>query len=371
MINPNIAVTIGVIGGGQLGKMMAMSAKRQGYSVVVLDPQENCPASQVCDDHIVATYHDATALKQLADCATVVTYEFENVDCKTILEVIPKEKFPQGVQTLEISQNRVLEKEFLQTNGLPVGDYAVVTHVDALDEAVARIGYPCVLKTTRFGYDGKGQVVLRSESDKQSASMLLAQQPCVLEAFITFEKEVSMMISRNTLGEVSIFPVSENVHKNNILHTSVVPARISEDLAERIKEYTITIAHALDLVGTLGIEYFVCDNGVVYVNEMAPRPHNSGHYSIEACNFSQFDVSIQSVLGLPMPTILLHQPVVMVNVLGQHQDGIIALKNNESNWHFHDYGKLESQVNRKMGHVTILTQDVSSTLLKIESSNIW
>lgn len=371
MTNPNMTVVIGIIGGGQLGKMMAMSAKRQGYSVIVLDPQENCPASQVCDDHIVAAYHDAVALKQLSDRSTVITYEFENVDCGTILDVIPKEKFPQGVQTLRISQDRVLEKEFLKENGLPVGCYAVVSHVDELDDALARIGYPCVLKTTRFGYDGKGQVVLRSDEDKRSATLLLSQQTCVLESFIDFEKEVSMMISRNASGEVAVFPVSENVHKNNILHTSVVPARINECLVEKIKDCTIAIADALNLVGTLGIEYFVCDTDTIYVNELAPRPHNSGHYSIEACNFSQFDVSIQAVLGLPMPIITLQQPVVMVNVLGQHQENVYRLKKQQAEWHFHDYGKLESQVNRKMGHVTILTHDIASTLREIDSSGVW
>lgn len=371
MMNPNMAVVIGIIGGGQLGKMIAMSAKRQGYSVIVLDPQENCPASQVCDDHIVAAYHDAGALKQLSDRSTVVTYEFENVDCQTILDVIPNDKFPQGIQTLRISQDRVLEKEFLKRHGLPVGKYAVISRVEELNEALLCIGYPCVLKTTRFGYDGKGQVVLRSDVDKQAAIALIEQQTCVLEAFIPFEKEVSMMVSRNALGEVSVFPVAENVHQHNILHTSIVPARVSERLVDRIKACTIAIADALELVGTLGIEYFVCDEDVIYVNEMAPRPHNSGHYSIEACNFSQFDVSIQAVLGLPMPEIRLQQPVVMINVLGQHVEGVMRLKHQQANWHFHDYGKLESQMNRKMGHVTILTDDVSSVLESIDDSKIW
>ncbi|NEW66006.1 5-(carboxyamino)imidazole ribonucleotide synthase [Carnobacteriaceae bacterium zg-84] len=369
--NPNINVTIGIIGGGQLGKMMAQSAKRQGYRVAILDPQEDCPASQVSDWHIVSHYNDTKALCELSNCCDVITYEFENVDCQAIIDTIPADKFPQGIKTLRISQDRLLEKEFLKTHGFPVGQYEAVLSKEDLQQAIANIGYPCVLKTTRFGYDGKGQVVLISDEDIQKAETLVSQTICVLEAFVPFEKEVSIMISRNLKGQTSVFPVSENHHIHNILHTTIVPARLPDDVLERVQEIAERIADALQLVGTLGIEFFVTADNQCYVNELAPRPHNSGHYSIEACNMSQFDVSIQAVLQLPMPVIKLYSSVVMINVLGQHVDAVFALKKEKPNWHFHDYGKLESKVNRKMGHVTVLSEDVEETLREIKELEIW
>lgn len=362
MINPFQQIIIGIIGGGQLGKMMAQSAKRQGYGVIILDPQKNCPAAQVCDKQIVASYNDAQALKKLNDCCSVITYEFENVDCQMISQMIDKTKFPQDINILEITQDRLREKSFLSDCQINIAPFVPVSTIEALELAIAQIGFPCVLKTTRFGYDGKGQVVLKSFSDILSAKQLVEQGDCVLEGWINFEKEVSIMISRNAKGESSIFPISENKHINNILHTSIVPANVSDGLRQTIIHIAEKIAEQLQLVGTLGIEFFVDKNEKVYVNELAPRPHNSGHYTIEACNFSQFDTSIQSVLNLPMPNIKLLSPVVMVNVLGQYLTAIETLKKEKANWHFHDYGKLESKTNRKMGHITILTTDTATTL---------
>ncbi|MBF0779777.1 MULTISPECIES: 5-(carboxyamino)imidazole ribonucleotide synthase [unclassified Granulicatella] len=371
MINPFQQTIIGIIGGGQLGKMMAQSAKKQGYRVIVLDPQIDCPASQVCDQHIVAQYNDKIALKQLSDLCTVVTYEFENVDCQTIKEAIDEQKFPQGTKVLEISQNRLFEKEFLTRCHINIAPYQAVLSPQDLDKAIEKVGYPCVLKTTRFGYDGKGQIVLKGIEQLHSARELAQQSECVLEGWVNFEKEISLMISRNINGECSVFPVSENHHRHNILHTSCVPARLNEGVAARAKQYAEVIANELQLVGTLGIEFFVGIDDKLYVNELAPRPHNSGHYSIEACNFSQFDVSIQAILNLPMPNITLHSPVVMINVLGQHIENVYRLKAQKANWHFHDYGKLESKENRKMGHITILTKHIDDTLLAINNTHIW
>lgn len=371
MINPFQEIVIGIIGGGQLGKMLAQSAKRQGYRVIVLDPQVDCPASQVSDQHIIAAYHDASALKQLADLCTVVTYEFENVDCQTIQMTIGAHKFPQGTKVLEISQNRLFEKEFLTQCQLTIAPYCAVRSVEQLELALEKIGYPAVLKTTRFGYDGKGQVVLKSKADVLEAQQLVKQTECVLEAWVSFNQEISLMISRNAKGECSLFPVSENQHHHNILHTSIVPARISDELRLKAHKYAQKIADELQLVGTLGIEFFVGLDGELYVNELAPRPHNSGHYSIEACNFSQFDVSIQAILNLPMPQITLHSSVIMVNVLGQHLEKVYALRQAKPLWHFHDYGKTESKINRKMGHITILTTDIANTLEDIKQTYIW
>lgn len=362
MNNSYQAIVIGIIGGGQLGKMMSQSAKRQGYQVAILDPIENCPAAQVSDVHIKADYTDKKALAQLEKMSTVVTYEFENVDLHTIESIMPSEKFVQGTNTLKISQNRLYEKEFFQQHHFPVGQFEKVTNVEELLQAIDKIGYPSVLKTTRFGYDGKGQVVLKGEKDLQQAKALVSSAECVLEQFIKFTKEVSVMISRNQNGAYSLFPIAENIHRQNILYCSIVPARISKGLENKIKQLTLSIANTLNLVGTLGVEYFVVDDETVYINEIAPRPHNSGHYSIESCNFSQFDTSIQAILNLPMPNIVQYSPVVMFNVLGQDFERVAQFRKEKANWHFHDYGKSTVVHNRKMGHITILTQDIADVL---------
>lgn len=360
--------TIGIVGGGQLGKMMAQSAKRQGYQVIILDPQENCSAAQVSDHQIVAAYHDVQALMTLGKQADIVTFEFENVDTETLKAAIPTEKLPQGTKILEITQHRILEKRFLNAQGIPTVKWAEINGSEDLTQAIRELGYPSVLKTVRFGYDGKGQVVLRSEADLETAIALIDKGTCILEQWVTFEKEVSLMISRNINGETSVFPVAENVHRNNILHTTVVPAQVSPLVSAKVQQYAETIAQALALVGTLGIEYFVTAAGEVYVNELAPRPHNSGHYSIEACNFSQFDTSIQAVCQLPMPTIQLLSPVVMINILGQHLPKFYQLRTEQSMWHFHDYGKGEAKHNRKMGHITALCQEVLETKRQLEEA---
>ena len=217
---------IGIIGGGQLGRMLAQSAKRMGFTVGILDPGENCPAAQVADWHIQAAYADAVALRELAEKSDVVTFEFENIDAVALQEVETLSSIPQGSGILTITQDRIKEKEFLQSAGVSIAQFAVVENAEQLDAAIAKIGYPSVLKTTRFGYDGKGQVVLKSEADKAEAMKLATDSICVLEAWVPFTKELSVMIVRNQKGEATVFPVSENIHINNILHESIVrPAR--------------------------------------------------------------------------------------------------------------------------------------------------
>ena len=371
MNNPNLDITIGIVGGGQLGKMMAQSAKSSGYRVIILDPQKDCPASQVSDQQLVAAYNDPVTLKELCQLSTVITYEFENVDAETLKQLTNTSNFPQGVQVLEITQNRILEKNFLRSNGLPVGNYEPVYETSHLMPALEKIGYPAVLKTCRFGYDGKGQVILKDSSHLPQAMELVENSECILEAWVPFSKELSIMVSRNASGQLSLFPVSENQHRDNILHLSIVPARISSNIEMRIQDLAKRIADKLDLVGTLGIELFLVEEETIFINELAPRPHNSGHYSIEACNFSQFDTSIQAVLGLSMPNIQLLKPVIMVNVLGQDQEKVFELKTHKPNWHFHDYGKKEGKYNRKMGHITILTDCIQTTLKEIDDTRIW
>jgi len=363
--------TIGIIGGGQLGKMMAQSAKKMGFIVGILDPDQNCPAAQVSDWNIRADYADKEALREFARKVTVLTFEFENIDAEALREMEDLSAIPQGSEIISITQDRIKEKRFLESIGVSIAAFEVVKTTDQLNGALGKIGYPCVLKTARFGYDGKGQVVLKSEADKAEAEALIVDNSCILEAWVPFLKELSVMIVRNQTGEATIFPVSENIHVNNILHESIVPARISPIVSEKAVEAAQQIADALQLVGTLGIELFLTKDGDIFINELAPRPHNSGHYTIEAMSFSQFDAHIRAVAGLAMPTARLLSDVVMVNILGQHLEDSLAFRDKKADWSFHYYGKEEMYTNRKIGHITILTNDVEATLIEIDNTGIW
>jgi phosphoribosylaminoimidazole carboxylase, PurK protein len=312
--------TIGIIGGGQLGQMMSFSAKEMGYKVIILDPQPNCPAAQVSDGQIVADYDDLDKLIELAKACDVLTYEFENVDAKAINEVKKYTQVPQGTKALSVTQNRVSEKEFIETSGFKVVPHLLIENIFEYHRGVEKLQTPVILKTIRGGYDGKGQILIDDPEKVCYADIeaLLMQGPCMLEKKIDLKKEVSVVVSANSRGETSIFPVIENVHRHNILHLSTCPADISEAVEQHIYQVGEGLAKKLELVGTMCIEFFVSSNDEVFVNEIAPRPHNSGHLTIEACNISQFDAHIRGVCNLAMPKIELLQPAAMVNLLGQH-----------------------------------------------------
>lgn len=363
--------TIGIIGGGQLGQMMALDAKQTGMKVIVLDPTPACPAGQVADAQIVAPYADVKAIEELARRSDVLTYEFENVDLKALEDVADKVYVPQGTHLLYTTKNRIREKTFLRDAGLKTAPFMAVKDMADLKKAVERIGYPSVLKTCEGGYDGHGQEVLHSADDLTKCAGILSTKDAILEGWVPFKLECSVMVARNENGEVTVFPVSENIHHDEILHLSIVPARISPELQEKAKQMAVKIAHAIDLRGILGVEMFVTADGQIYINELAPRPHNSGHYSIEACNFSQFAIHNRAICNWPLPKVDLLKPVVMVNVLGQHVAGVRQQIAKRPDWHFHDYGKAEIRHNRKMGHVTILTDDVDATLEEIDNTGIW
>ncbi|MGT2772395.1 5-(carboxyamino)imidazole ribonucleotide synthase [Streptococcus marimammalium] len=349
----NLSKTIGIIGGGQLGQMMAISAIYMGHKVITLDPVADCPASRV-SEVIVAPYDDVNALQELAERCDVLTYEFENVDADGLDAVVKKGQLPQGTDLLRISQNRIFEKDFLtQKAGVTVAPYYVINSSSDLD--VIDFAKKYVLKTATGGYDGHGQLVIRSQEDLPEARKLADSSACVLEEFVSFDKEISVIVSGNG-KEVTVFPVQENNHRNNILSKTIVPAHIPKALAEKAQDMAIKIAKQLELSGTLCVEMFVAGDTIL-VNEIAPRPHNSGHYSIEACNFSQFDTHILGVLGQPLPQIHLHQPAVMLNVLGQHIEKAKSYVLENPNAHLHLYGKQEAKHNRKMGHVTLLEKD--------------
>lgn len=363
--------TIGIIGGGQLGQMMAIDAKQTGMKVVILDPTPHCPAGQVADEQIVAPYADIKAIEELADKADVLTYEFENVDLKALEDIQDRVYLPQGTNLLYTTKNRLREKNFLRRAGVKTAPFLPVVDDASLQNAIKVIGYPAVLKTNEGGYDGHGQAVLHSDADLTKCTDIIATGDCILEGWVPFELECSVMVGRNENGDTTVFPVAENVHHDEILHLSIVPARIPTELQQAAQQMALKIAEAMKLRGVLGVEMFVTADGEIYINELAPRPHNSGHYSIEACNFSQFAVHNRAICNWPLPKIELLKPAVMVNVLGQHVEGSRAVIKEKAAWHFHDYGKAEVRHNRKMGHVTILTDDIEATLAEIDNTGIW
>ncbi|MBC2149545.1 5-(carboxyamino)imidazole ribonucleotide synthase [Listeria booriae] len=363
--------TIGIIGGGQLGRMMALAAKAMGYKVIVLDPTVDAPCAQVADEQIVANYTDLNALKELAEKSDVVTYEFENVDNDALHSIENSVRIPQGSELLSITQDRILEKAYLESLNINLAPYAVIVDRDDIEQHINSLGYPAVLKTTQGGYDGKGQYVIQSEEDIDKAVELLRFGTCVLEAWIPFEREVSVIVARNSEGQIETFPVAENDHKNNILHTTVVPAALDEESIHEAEAIAVKLAEYLHLEGVLAVEMFVTGSGAIYVNELAPRPHNSGHYTIEACNISQFTQHIRAIAGLPLLKPELLRPAMMVNILGQHVDGVNEVLAEHPDWFVHYYGKQEAKIDRKMGHITVLSGNPLVEVEKMRATQIW
>jgi 5-(carboxyamino)imidazole ribonucleotide synthase len=359
--------TIGILGGGQLGRMMALSAREMGLRVVVLEPGKDSPCGQVADRQILAGYEDREGAKQLAEISDVVTYEFENIDAETAEWLEQNANLPQGSRLLAVTQHRLREKETLVKAGVPVAPYRPVSDIKSLNDAIKELGYPSVLKTCRGGYDGKGQFVIRQESDLEIAAQLLEkEQDCVLEAWLTFEKEISVILTRSVSGEIKSFPIAENIHKDNILHQTIAPARISTDTAEQAKKLAGSIAAELELVGTLAVEMFVAHDGEIFVNELAPRPHNSGHYTIEACETSQFDQHVRAVCNWPLGNTDLIKPAVMTNILGEHYETVLEHIGKLGEAKLHLYGKKEAKAKRKMGHITVLGETVEDALKKAD-----
>ncbi|MDZ5474627.1 5-(carboxyamino)imidazole ribonucleotide synthase [Bacillus sp. 31A1R] len=363
--------TIGIIGGGQLGRMMALAAKAQGFKIAVLDPTEDSPCGQVSDYKVIGEYHHLEAIKQLSFISDVITYEFENIDAEALQWLHKNAYVPQGTKLLEITQNRISEKQAIQKAGVDVAPYGVVETLEDVYLNLKDLGYPAVLKTARGGYDGKGQLVIREEKDILLAEELLNKGICVLEKWIPFEKEISVIVVRNPKGETEVFPVGENIHIENILHQTIVPARINQDSKDKAVAMAKLIAESLELVGTLAVEMFLTKEGTIYINELAPRPHNSGHYTIEACETSQFEQHIRAVCNWPLGSTDLLKPAVMVNILGEHQSSLINNIPTLTNWKVHLYGKKEAKFKRKMGHVTILRDTVEEALLEAEQTDIW
>ncbi|XRG78003.1 5-(carboxyamino)imidazole ribonucleotide synthase [Rossellomorea sp. GAMAL-10_SWC] len=363
--------TIGIIGGGQLGRMMALSAKEMGYKIAVLDPTPNSPCGQVSDIEITAEYSNLEAIKQLAKVSDVITYEFENIDVNALEYLDEHSYLPQGSELLKLTRNRLTEKTAIQNLGIKVAPFQLVENEEQFSEAVTKIGLPAVLKTTTGGYDGKGQVVLRSEEDFVEALELVKKQQCILEGWVPFEKELSIIVARNSNGEINTFPIAENVHINQILHTSSVPANTSKSVIETAENYAKKVASSFHLVGVLAIELFVTEDEQVYINELAPRPHNTGHYTMEAVETSQFKQHIRAVCNLPLGNTELLKPVVMVNILGEHVEEVLNVMQNDSTLNVHLYGKEESKKGRKMGHINIMAASTELAMQKVQELGIW
>lgn len=363
--------TIGIIGGGQLGRMMALSAKASGFKIAVLEPTVNGPCAQVADIEINGAYDDIEALKRLADVSDVITYEFENISFEALDWLKEHAYLPQDSQLLKLTQDRLTEKQAIVNAGATVAPYQEIHTISDIEKYIEELGFPAVLKTTRGGYDGKGQLIIREKSDIEQAKPLLKSGVCVLEAWIPFTKEISVIVTGNANGESTHFPVAENIHVDNILHKSIVPARISKLAEERAIEQASKLAEAFHLVGTLAVEMFLTADDEIIINELAPRPHNSGHYTMEACETSQFEQHVRAVCNWPLGNTELLKPVVMVNILGEHLAPLLSEIPTRKDWKIHLYGKAEAKLKRKMGHVNIIRKTVEEALSEIEQSTIW
>lgn len=349
--------TIGIIGGGQLGRMMAIAAKQMGYKIAVLEPAINGPLAQVADIEINAAYDDESSLLSLYEKSDVVTYEFENISSEMIKQLESKGYLPQGERPLAITQHRFLEKTAINNCGFKTAPFLKVTSEIELKMALNQLGYPAIVKTTCGGYDGKGQWMLKTEDDISEVIPVIEGTECILEGFVPFEKEISVIVTRGTNGDIESFPVVENIHQHHILHLSIAPANISHELTKKAETIATTLIEKLDFVGTLAIEMFVVNDEII-INELAPRPHNSGHYTIDACNVSQFEQHIRAVCGLPLIKPTLIEPAIMVNLLGQHVDYTLKMwtKPEFHQAKVHLYGKEELRANRKVGHMTFTSK---------------
>lgn len=361
--------TVGILGGGQLARMLALEARRMGYRIAVLDAEPGGPAAQVADLQVTGAIDDLEAAERLARQSDVLTLDTEHVPAELLerLEVIKPLRPSAGV--LRIVQDRLEQRRFLEAQGAPQVRYAPVLDAGSLRAAAAQVGFPSVLKTRRSGYDGKGQVRVTHEGELAAAWASLGV-PSIMESFIDFEKEISVLLARDLDGNIRFFPIAENVHRRHVLHTSRVPARISAGLASSAQELGAGIASAIGHVGMMAIELFVTRDGRLLVNELAPRTHNSGHYTFGACATSQFEQHVRAICGQPLGDPSLLRPAVMLNLLGD------LWKNGAPDWgpvfsrpdaHLHLYGKARALPGRKMGHVLVLGDDADQASLIAET----
>ena len=355
---------LGILGGGQLGRMFTMSALSMGYRVTVLDPDTESPAGALADVHLCAAFDDPAALQQLADTCLAVTTEFENVPAASMAFLEQQIRVSPSSEAVSIAQDRIREKNFIFNAGLQVAPFLAIESVEDLQQDLS--GHlPGILKIARLGYDGKGQVHVNSFEEAKNAFLAMDGKPCVLERKLDLRTEVSVIVTRTGIGQSVCFPVAENHHAGGILDISIVPARVASSVAEHAREMALQLAESLDYVGVLAVEFFVLDGGELLINEIAPRPHNSGHYTLDATQTSQFDQQVRAMCGLSPGDTRLLSPVVMVNLLGDiwgddepAWDTLLS----EPNVHLHLYGKKSARVGRKMGHFNVLSEAADKAL---------
>ncbi|MBL0141248.1 MAG: 5-(carboxyamino)imidazole ribonucleotide synthase [Betaproteobacteria bacterium] len=362
MIAPG--ATLGLLGGGQLGRMFTVAARTLGYRVTVLDPDPLSPAAEFATGHLNAAYTDPASLAELSRTCAAVTTEFENAPADALHALAERTLVRPSGNAVSVAQDRSREKAFIATHGLPVGPYADVRSPAEFDAALACVKLPAILKTARFGYDGKGQATIASPADLERVFAEWKCVPCVLEERLALEREISVILARAADGQIEVFPVAENRHARGILDVTIAPARIPGALAAEATAIASRLADALDYVGVLAVEMFVV-GGRLVVNEIAPRPHNSGHYTIDACRTSQFEQQVRVLCGLPLGDPSLHTPAVMVNLLGDiwvpgepRWDAVLR----HAGAHLHLYGKREARPGRKMGHVTVCEASLERAL---------
>jgi len=357
--------TLGMLGGGQLGRMFAQAARTMGYHVIVLDPDPQSPAGEFATEHLRADFQDAAALEHLAKNCDAISTEFENVPAATLETLAAKCTVHPGAHAVAITQDRIHEKTFLRDNGFPTASFAAIRTLEDMEAGLRAVGTPALLKVARLGYDGKGQARVTSIDEAHAAWQEMRREACVLESLVAFETEVSVVLARGADGAVAIYPVAENMHRNGILDMTLVPARVSAACARDAVDMAARIAARLDYVGVLAVEFFVA-NGTLLVNEVAPRPHNSGHYTIDACVTSQFEQQVRALCGLPLGDTHLLSPVVTANLLGDLWHGgdappwspLLA----HPNVKLHLYGKHQARPGRKMGHYSILAPTAEQAL---------
>ena len=356
---------LGMLGGGQLGRFFVIAAHEMGYRVTVLDPDKNSPAGKIADVHLCSAYDDAVALKTMAETCQAITTEFENVPASTLENLAQTRTVRPSAKAVSIAQHRVLEKQFIRDAGIPVAPFVVVNAASDLPADADAI-YPAILKVARFGYDGKGQARVANQAQAQAAFEAFKGEQCVLEKMLSLDYEVSVVLARDAQGNVAAYPLAENSHLNGILDVSIVPARAPKTIQDQARQLAIKIAEKLDYVGVLAVEFFV-SNGELLANEMAPRPHNSGHYTIDANVTNQFEQQLRALVGLPLGDSRLHSQAVMVNILGDiwkngaepAWDKIFA----RSELKLHLYGKHEPRPGRKMGHYTVIGADQETVIV--------
>ncbi len=346
--------TIGIVGGGQLGRMTAMAAARLGYRCHILTPEDDSPAAQVSAGVTLGAYEDPAALRDFAARVDVITFEFENVSAEGLDLLASLKPVRPSPAVLRLSQDRVAEKTFLNAAGAATAPWRAVDSLDDLRAAVAELGLPAILKTTRLGYDGKGQATLHTADDLEAAFVALEPKPLILEGFVDFACEVSVLVARGADGAISAFDTVQNSHRDHILDMTLAPAPIPPATAAAAQALARRVAEAVDLVGLLAVEMFIAADGRVLVNEIAPRPHNSGHWTIDACPVSQFEMQVRAVAGLPLPPAVRHADAVMKNLVGPEETALWPAILATPGLIGHLYGKTEARPGRKMGHVTRL-----------------